>query len=117
MRQGPNRRPSRYKARPWLFCIMINDLSFKEVNDLWQYVDDSSLSESVGSDGTSNLQKYVDEFNQKSTADGFQINESKCKEFCVSFAPSTSEFQSISINGKIVERVTSVKLLRSNHLK
>jgi hypothetical protein len=96
---------------------MINDLSFKEVNDLWQYVDDSSLSESVGSDGPSNLQKYVDEFNQKSTADGFQINESKCKEFCVSFAPSTSEFQSISINGKIVERVTSVKLLRSNHLK
>ena len=84
---------------------MINDLSFKEVNDLWQYVDDSSLSESVGSDGPSNLQKYVDEFNQKSTADGFQINESKCKEFI------------ISINGKIVERVTSVKLLRSNHLK
>ncbi len=36
--------------------------------------------ESVWRDGSSNLQKYVDEFNQKSTADGFQINESKCKE-------------------------------------
>jgi hypothetical protein len=72
------------------------------------------------SDGSSNLQKYVDEFNQKSTADGFQINKSKCKEFCIGFAPSTREFQPITINGKIVERVTSVKLLGltvSNNLK
>jgi hypothetical protein len=81
-----------------------------------------SLSESFCSDGSSNLQKYVDEFNQKSTADGdgFQINESKCKEFCISFAPSTREFQPITINGKIVGRVTSVKLLGltiSNNLK
>jgi hypothetical protein len=30
-------------------------------------------------------------FNQKSTADGFQINESKGKEFCISFAPYTRE--------------------------
>ena len=74
---------------------MINDLSVKDVNDLWKYVDDSSLSESVCRDGSSNLQKYVDEFNQKSTADGFQINESKCKEFCISFAPTTREFQPI----------------------
>jgi hypothetical protein len=58
---------------------MINDLSVKDVNDLWKYVDDSSLSESIGSDGPSNLQMYVDEFNQKSAADGFKIKESKCK--------------------------------------
>ncbi len=55
--------------------------------------------------------KYVDEFNEKSTADGFQINESKCKEIRISFAPSTREFQPITINGKNVELVTSVKLL------
>ena len=76
--------PQGTKLVPWLFFIMINDLSVKDVNDLWQYVDDSSLSESVGSDGPSNLQKYVDEFNQKSAANGFQIKESKCKVFCIS---------------------------------
>jgi hypothetical protein len=113
--------PQGTKLGPCFFCIMINDLSVKDVNDLWKYVDDSSLSESVGSDGQSNLQKHVDEFNHKSTADGFQpIKESKCKEICISFAPSTRAFQPISINGKIVERVTSVKLLDltiSNNLK
>jgi hypothetical protein len=103
--------PQGTKLGPWLFCIMINDLSVKDVNDLWKYVDDSTLSESVCRDGPSNLQKYVDEFNEKSTADGFQINESKCKEIRISFAPSTREFQPITINGKNVELVTSVKLL------
>ena len=39
--------------------------------------------------------------NEKSTADGFQINESKCKEIRISFAPSTREFQPITINGKM----------------
>ncbi len=103
--------PQGAKLGPWLFCIMINDLSVKDVNYLWKYVDDSTLSESACRDGPNNLQKYVDEFNQKSTADGFQINESKCKEIRISFAPSTREFQPISINGKNVELVTSVKLL------
>ena len=104
--------PQGTKLGPWLFCIMINDLSVEDVNDLWKYVDDSTLSESVCRDGPSNLQKYVDEFNEKSTADGFQINESKCKEIRISFAPSTREFQPITIiNGKNVELVTSVKLL------
>ena len=103
--------PQGTKLDPWLFCIMINDLSVEDVNDLWKYVDDSTLSESVCRDGPSNLQKYVDEFNEKSTADGFQINESKCKEIRISFAPSTREFQPITINEKNVELVTSVKLL------
>jgi hypothetical protein len=89
------------QSSAWLFCIMINDLSVKDVNDIWKYVDDSSLSESVGSDGPSNLQKYVDEFNQNSTADGFQINESKCKEFCISFAPSTRESSQLLLMGKL----------------
>ena len=73
-------------------------ISFKDVNYLWEYVHDSTLSESVCRDGLSNLHEFnLDEFNQKLTADGFQINESKCKEIRISFAPSTQEFQPITI--------------------
>jgi hypothetical protein len=51
--QDINRQLRPISLNPWLFCIMINDLSVKEVNDLWKYVDDSYLSESVCSDGSS----------------------------------------------------------------
>ena len=95
---------------------MINDLSVKDFNDLWKYVDDSSLSESVCSDGSSNLQKYVDEFNQKSTADGFQINKSKCKEFCkVSHHPHVSSSQLLLMEN--CQRCNIGKIAGSNHLK
>jgi hypothetical protein len=50
--QDINRQLRPISLNPWLFCIMINDLSVKEVNDLWKYVDDSYLSESVCSDGS-----------------------------------------------------------------
>ena len=54
---------------------MINDLSVANTN-IWKYVDDTVM------------QSHVDKFVAKSRADGFQLNESKCKELKISFTKS-----------------------------
>ena len=74
---------------PWLFLIMINDLSVADTT-LWKYVDDTTLVESVSKNETSYMQLRVDELVRQSEADGFQLNESKCKELRISFSRSLS---------------------------
>ena len=48
-------------SAPWLFLIMINDLSVANTN-IWKYVDDTTLAECVEKNGTSLMQSRVDEF-------------------------------------------------------
>ena len=67
------------QGRPMHFLIMINDLSVSN-SVLWNYVDDTTLSESVNKNGNSTLQLKVDELIEKTKAYGFQLNETKCKE-------------------------------------
>ena len=68
--------PQGTKLGPWLFFIMINDLSVADTT-LWKYVDDTTLVESVSKNETSYMQLRVDELVRQSEADGFQLNESK----------------------------------------
>ena len=89
---------------------MINDLSVAD-NILWKYVDDTTLVESVSKNGTSYMQLRVDELVRQSEADGFQLNESKCKELRISFSRSGSSVDYITTNDKQIEVVSSSKLL------
>ena len=89
---------------------MINDLSVANTN-IWKYVDDTTLAECVEKNGTSSMQSRVDEFVTKSRADGFQLNESKCKELRISFTKSENTLEPVTINNANIEVVPSAKLL------
>ena len=104
--------PQRTKLCPWLFLITINDLDAP--GDLWKYVDDTTISELVGKGQESNIQAVVDTISSQSTCEGFQLNESKCKELRISFAENKPDFEPIVVNGKPLETVSSVKVLGLN---
>ena len=106
----PARVPRGTKLGPWLFLIMINDLSVANTN-IWKYVDDTALAECVEKNGTSSIHLHVDKFVTKPRADGFQLNESKCKELRISFTKSENPLEPITINNTNIEVVPSAKLL------
>ena len=60
-RAVPARVPQGTKLGPWLFLIMINDLSVTNTS-ICKYVDDSTLAECVEKKGTSSMQSRVNEF-------------------------------------------------------
>lgn len=73
------------KVSPWLFLIMINNLLISN-SVLWKYVNDTTLLELVNKNGNSTLQLLkVDKLIEKTKADGFQLNETKCKEVRITF--------------------------------
>ena len=104
--------PQGTKLGPWLFLIKMNDLSVADTI-LWKYVDDTTLVESVSKNETSYMQLRVDELVRQSEADGFHLNESKCKELRISFSyhSLSSSVDHITVNDKQIEVVSSAKLL------
>ena len=63
----------------WLLVIMINDLRVTNA-DLWKYVDETTIFESIPKRDNIRLQESVDELIRNSTAHKFQVNQEKCKE-------------------------------------
>ena len=64
-------------------------------------MDDTTLAEYVDKNGTSSMESCVDEFVTKSRADGFQLNESKCKELRISFNKSENPLEHIMISNDL----------------
>ena len=70
--------PQGTKLGPWLFLIMTNDLKLQ--NEMWKFVDDTTVSEVIGKDQTSNSQNQMDILANSISSDKLQLNETKCKE-------------------------------------
>ena len=103
--------PQGTKLGPWLFTVMINDLEVTGV-DLWKFVDDTTLSETICRHQISAIQDHVDDFTKQSHANNFVLNEEKCKE--ISFRKTDPSFDPVVINNKSIELVESVKILGLN---
>ena len=111
--------PQGTKLGPWLFLVMINYINVNGLN-LWKYVDDTSLAETVRKGQPGGIQVAVDDLVRQAEMDKFQLNETKCKELQISFSKSVDPFDAVTINNKPIEVVTSMKLLGltiSNNLK
>ena len=83
--------PKGTKQGPWLFLVMINDLDVEDF-DLWKFVDDTTMAESINKSKPSKIQASVDELASKSQVNRFQLNEAKCKELRISFAKTKRDF-------------------------
>ena len=78
---------------------------------MWKYVDDSTILETIQKNEDSHIKEAVDVFANKSKADEFLLNESKCKEMRISFSKVEKELEPIRINEKVQEIVDHAKIL------
>ena len=89
-------------------------------SELWRYVDDTSMAETISKGGSSTIQNDVDELINQSVVKKFQMNEGKCKEMRIGFSKLTTHFEPIKIHNNPLELVKCAKILGlavSNHLK
>ena len=72
-------------------------------------MDDTTVSEVIGKDQTSNLQNHMDILANSISSDKFQLNKTKCKEMRICFG--SNDFQPITINNITLEIVQNAKVL------
>ena len=75
-----------------------------------------SISETVMKSEASEIQQAVDELATQTSADKFQLNETKCKELRITFSRSRRNFDPIKVNGQDLECVKYAKILGLQYL-
>ena len=85
--------PQGTKSGPWVFLVMINDIKVSGVN-LWKYVDDTSIAETVHKSQPIGIQVAVEALVKQAEAD-------KCKDLQISFARSVDSFEAVIMDNHI----------------
>ena len=91
---------------PSLFLIMINDL-LTDWKDRLKYVDDTTTTETIGSDCNSNLQDLVNYIDIWTKNNSMKLNVGKCKELIIDFAKKRNHFPPLTVDDVNIEKVTS----------
>ena len=107
----PSGVPQGIKLGPWLFLLMINDLSVPNIFNMWKYVDDTTVSETIPKGQQSKAQDFVDLIHDWSKTNLFEVNCDKAKELAISFSRQCPRFQRAYIDGNPIESVQCAKLL------
>jgi hypothetical protein len=102
--------PQGTKLGSWLFLLMINDLNPPDAHS-WKYVDDTTLAEVVPRNGQTDIQNAVTEVEKWSNINKLQLNADKCKEMVIDFKKEKHQFDTITVNCKELELVSSAKVL------
>ena len=105
--------PQGTKLGPWLYMLMINDLTTTRTKP-WKYVDDTTLSEVIHKGKPSSIQEPVDEVQEWTRSNLAELNEDKCKELRIDFSrkqTQTNNLNPIRVNGKEIEVVNHAKIL------
>ena len=93
---------------------MINELDVP-ANDLWKYVDDPTISETISKNQDSHIQADVDTLVNLRFLGKFQLNETKCKELRINLSTkNTTSFNPVVANGMPIELVATAKTLGLN---
>ena len=109
----PARIPQRTRIGPWLFLVMINDLTMSNtLSSIWKFADDTTVSEIVPKFGASTLQDTINDVLRWSNDNRFKLNSLKSKELKIDFRRESSlDSVSLKANGNAFEIVNSAKIL------
>lgn len=103
--------PQGTKLGPWLFLLKINDLTVPSIFNMWKYVDDTTVSESIPKGQQSKSQEAVEEIHNWSKENFFQLNDEKTKELVRSFSRDLPQLPRACIDGSSIQTIQSTKLL------
>ena len=107
----PSGVPQGTKLGPWLFLLIINDLSVPNIFNMWKYIDDNTISETIPKGQQSKAQDFMDMIHDWSKTNLFEVNCDKAKELTINFSCQCPRFQRACIDGNPIESVQCAKLL------
>ena len=110
----PSGVPQGTKLGPWLFLLMINDFTVPSIFNMWKYVDDTTLSESIPKGHQSKSQEAVDAIYDWFKENLFKLNGEKTKELVISFIHDSPQFPRACLDGSPSKTIQSTKLLSLN---
>ncbi|XP_074632479.1 uncharacterized protein LOC141890839 [Acropora palmata] len=101
--------PQGTKLGPWL--LIINDLTVPSIFNMWKYVNDTTVLESIPKGQQSKSQKIVDGIYDWSKENLLQLNGEKTKELVISFSRDPPQLHRVCIDRTPIKNIQSTKLL------